>query len=78
MRNIASKSFGKVSFVVRVDLRVVAATRHSNVCKAAIDELFSGLLGVHVDEHAVGGLPLTAVARHRVAVIEMRILSNIE
>ena len=30
--------------------------------------------GVDVDQHAVGGLSLAAVAGHRVAVIEMRIV----
>ncbi len=32
------------------------------------------MFGVHMDEHAVSGLPLAAVARHGVAVVEMRIL----
>ncbi len=31
-----------------------------------------------MDEHAVSSLPLAAVARHRIAVVEMRILSNVE
>src|SRR5260370_13536026 len=59
-------------------MRIVAATRHRNVCQAAIDELLSPLLGVHMDEHAVSSLSPAAVARHRVAMIEMRILPNVE
>ncbi len=31
-----------------------------------------------VDEHAVGGLALTAVTRDCVAVVEMRIVSDVE
>lgn len=31
-----------------------------------------------MDEHAVSSLPLAAVARHRVPLIEIRILSNLE
>jgi hypothetical protein len=78
VRNIAAKTFGKSGFVVGVDLRVVAATRHRNVRQATIDEFLSPLFGVHMDEHAVRRLTLTAVACHRVAVVEMRILSNVE
>ena len=31
-----------------------------------------------MDEHAISCLPLAAVARHRIAVVEMPILSNVE
>jgi DNA polymerase III sliding clamp (beta) subunit (PCNA family) len=59
-------------------LRIVAATRHRNVSQATIDELLSALLGIHMDKHAVSSLSLAAVTRHRVAMIEMRILPNVE
>jgi hypothetical protein len=31
-----------------------------------------------MDEHAVGGLALTAVVRHSIAIVEMRMLSRVE
>jgi hypothetical protein len=78
VRNLAAKPFGKSAFIVGVDLRIVAATRHRDVSQATIDELLSRLLGVHMDEHAIRSLSLTAVTRQRVAIIEMRILTNVE
>jgi hypothetical protein len=53
---------GQLAFVVRVELRIVAATGHCDIRQTTIHEFFSGLLGVDMDEHAVGGLALTAVA----------------
>ena len=75
--NVAVQSFCKLGFVVRVDLRVVPALRHRDVRHSAVDQ-FLPSLGVHVDENAVGSLALTAVACHRVPVVEMGILSDIE
>ena len=37
-----------------------------------------GLLGVHVYEHAVGGGPLAAMAGDGIAVIDMRVLPDVE
>ena len=78
MRNVALKSLCKVGSVVRVDLRVVPTPRYCDVCQAAVDEFFSRLLRVYVNEHAVGGLSLAAMAGDGVTVIEMRILSDVE
>jgi hypothetical protein len=78
VRNISVQPSGKLSLVVRIDLGVIPSTGYSDVCQPAIDELFSSLGRVHMDKNSVSGLSLTAVARHGVAVIEMRILSNIE
>src|SRR5487761_573256 len=64
--------------VIRVDLRIVAPTRYCYVNEALVYEFFSGLLCIHVDEHAVGSLPLAAVARDRIAVVEVRILFDVE
>jgi hypothetical protein len=70
-RNISVQPFGKLSLVVRVDLCVVPSTGYSDVCQPAIDEPFSSLGRVNLEKNSVGSLSLTAVARHRVAVIEM-------
>jgi hypothetical protein len=56
----------------------MATARHRNVCQAPVNEFFSRALSVHMDEHAVGGLALTAVTRDCVAVVEMRIVSDVE
>ena len=64
--------------LVRIDLRVVAGAGDGNVGQSAINEFLAGVLGVHVDEDAVGGLPLTAMARYRVAVVEMPVLIDVE
>lgn len=50
----------------------MAATRHCYVGQAAVNEFFSTVFGVHVDEHAVGGLSLTAVAGDGVAVVKWK------
>ena len=36
------------------------------------------LFGVHMDKHSISSLTLTAMARHGIAVVQMRILSNVE
>lgn len=66
-----------MSSVVCVDLHIIAATRHRHVCQPAIDEFLSGLLGVHMNEHAVGGLSLAAVTVDRVAVVDVPILYDV-
>lgn len=38
----------------------------------------SRLLSIYMHKHAVGGLPLAAMARHCIAVLEMRILFDVE
>jgi hypothetical protein len=36
------------------------------------------LLRVHMHEHAVSGLPLAAVARHRIAIVAMWVVPDVE
>ena len=43
-----------------------------------LSKLAVRLLRVHMDQHTVGGLALAAVARHRIAVIQMRMLLDVE
>ena len=65
-------------FVGGVELRVVASPRHGHIRQPAVNELFSCLLGIHVNKYAVGGLSLAAMARHGIAVVEMQILFYVE
>ena len=50
------------------------AARDGNVGHAVVEQVFRSQLGIDVDQHAVGGLPLAGMARHRIAMIEMRML----
>src|SRR5271170_4758797 len=65
-------------FVVGIELRVVTSPRHRNIRQPAVDEFFSCLFRGHVNKYAVGGLPLAAVACYCIAVVEMRILFDVE
>src|SRR5712692_9096021 len=64
--------------VIRVDLRVVPTTRDRHVREASIDARFSHSLCVDLQQHAVYGLPLAAVAGHRIAVVEMGMRVELE
>ena len=75
---VARELLGKTAFVVCIDLRVKSSPRHGHIRQPAIDELFSCLVRVHVNKHAVGGLTLAAVTRHCVAVVEMGIFFDVE
>ena len=44
--------------VVGEDLRVVCAARNGNVGHAVVEQVFGSQLGIGVDQHTVGGLPL--------------------
>src|SRR5947207_12610139 len=72
MRVIASERGRKTRRVVREHLRVVTAPRERHVAESAVDELFTER-GVDVDEHAIGGLPLAAVAGDGISVIQVRL-----
>ena len=78
MGEIASQFFDKRGSIVGIKLCVVSSTRHRHVGQPPIHQLFSGLRGVHIDQHAVRRLPLATVARYRITVIEMGILSEVE
>jgi len=76
--DVAAQPSSKLSSIVGVDLRVVPSTGYSHIGQATIHELFACLLGVHMNQDAVGGLSLAAVACDRIPVIEMRILLDVE
>ena len=78
MRYVSRELPGKLAFVVCVDLGIAASARHRHICQTPIHQFFSCLLSVHMDEYPVGGLSLAAVARHCIAVVEMRILFDVE
>jgi hypothetical protein len=78
MGHIAAEFLPERLCVVRINLRVIASTRYRNVCHAAVEQILSALLGVHVNEDTVGSLSLAGVAGHGITVVEMRMLARIE
>jgi hypothetical protein len=52
--------------VVGEDLRVVCAARNGNVGHAVGEQVFGSQLGIDVDQHMVGGLPLAGMTRQGV------------
>ncbi len=58
MGHIATEFLPERLCVVRINLGVVASTRHRNVCHAAVEQSLSAQLGVHVNENTVGSLSL--------------------
>ena len=45
---------------------------------AVVEQVFGPQLGIDVDQHPVGGLPLAGMTRDRVTMIEVRMLRRIE
>jgi hypothetical protein len=78
VRDVAAQLVSQRLRVVRVHLHVKLSPRHRHIGHVAVDEFAGSLYRVHVDQHPVGGLALAAVARHRITVIEMRMLPRVE
>ena len=66
----APSVFASFVYIFHIELR----PRDGDVSHAAVQQFAVRLRRVNVDQHAVGSLPLAAVARHRVAVVQMRML----
>ena len=54
------------------------APRDGNVGHTVVEQVFRPQLGIDVDQHPVGGLPLAGMTRHGVAVVKVRILRRIK
>jgi hypothetical protein len=52
-----------------VHLRVVCAARDGNLGHAVVEQVFGSQLGIRVDQHTVGGLPLAGMTRDRVTAL---------
>jgi len=63
--------------VVGEDYGIVAGARHGNVGKTRAEQVQVNA-GVGVNEYALGGKPLRAVAGDGLAVIEVRMFAGIE
>jgi len=76
-RNFAAQLRSQSLRIVRVHLHVKLSARHRHLGHAAVDEFAGSLFRVHVYQQTLCSLPL-AVARHHIAVIEMRMLPRVE
>ena len=64
-------------YVVGEDYGIVAGARDGNVGKSRVEQIWVNA-GVGVNEDALGGKPLRAVAGDGIAVVEVRMLAGIE
>src|SRR5438128_3727061 len=64
--------------VTGVDPGIIACPRYSHVCQARVDEIPIRARAVDVDQDTVGRGSLGAVARERIAVVEMWMFANPE
>src|SRR5260221_14461220 len=73
MRHIPAERLPETGPVVGVDLRVVSPPGDRDIREPAVNELLAERGGIHVQEHAICGLPLAAVTGHGIAVVEMSV-----
>jgi len=56
------------------NLCIILSARNCNVGHAVVEQILRAEFGIDVYEHALCGLPLAGVARHGVAVVNVRML----
>ena len=78
MGHVAAEFLPERLCIVRINLRVIASTRDRDIGHAAVEQILSAQLGVHVNQDTVGSLSLAGVAGHGITVVEMRMLGRIE
>src|SRR5208282_458486 len=78
MGHVAAEFLPQRLCIIRINMRVIAPTRDRDVCHAAVEQILSAQLGVHVNQDTVGSLSLAGVAGHGIPMIEMRMLVRVE
>src|ERR1019366_10750634 len=78
MGHIAAEFMAERRCITRINLCVIASTRDRDIGHAAVEQILSAQLRVHVNQDTVGSLSLAGVAGHGIAVVEMRMLARIE
>ena len=68
MGNVAIQGLHQAGPVIRVDLDIVTGAGHRDVRQPSVDQDVWSAVGVDVNQDAIGGLALAAVARHRRAL----------
>src|ERR1700687_5016775 len=56
--HVAAECLRQRRCIVRINLRVIASTRDSDIGHAAVEQILSAQLSVHVDQDTVGSLSL--------------------
>src|ERR1019366_8201577 len=64
--------------VIGENLRIILPSRNCNVGHAVVEQVFRAEFGIDVHEHTLGGLSLAGVARHGVAVVNVRMLLRVD
>src|SRR5579864_7911721 len=62
----------------RAVTRIVAAAGEGDIGQALVDERFAGAIEVDMHQDPVGGLPLAAVARDGVAIVQVGMGAEVE
>ena len=65
VRDIVPQRRSQLFAVVGKDLRVERAARYGNVGHAVVEQVLGSQLGIDMDQHTVGGLPVAGMARDR-------------
>jgi len=78
MGHVATEFLPERCCIVRINLRVIASTRDRDIGHAAVEQILSAQLGVHVNQDTVGSLSLARVAGHGITMIEMQMLAQVE
>jgi len=78
LRYIVTERPRQLLAVVGEKLCIVCSARDGDIGHAAVEQIPSAQLGVHVNQDTVGSLTLAGVAGHGIAVVEMRELARIE
>src|SRR5713101_5883198 len=78
MGHVAAEFSPERLCIIRINLGVIASTRDRDVGHAAVEQILSAQLGVHMNEDTVGSLSLAGMAGHGITVVEMRMLRRIE
>ena len=78
VRDLSVQRAGELPFVIGVQLRVVTPPRDGHVRQSLVHKLLAGAFRLNMHKDAAGRLALAAVARNRVAVIEMAALARLE
>ena len=78
MGHVAAELLPERCCIVRINLRVIASTRDRDIGHAAVEQILSAQLGVHVNQDTVGSLSLAGITGHCITMVEMQMLARIE
>ena len=70
-------AFDIVSICVADNLCIVAPPRDGHVCHPSVNEV-RAFFGVRLDQYTIGSLALAAMVGDRIAVLEMRVIFEME